>query len=224
MSEDKTLLYNFSGLKFSQIKNCDITDLNGKKIGRLIDAVFRKSSTGLDLTKFVVGGSRWEEMLEDLKIKKDVDPVFPVSLIDSISPKRIKLKVERSELKSTAIDLDAIETDEIKLSGLSKMKLYDDQKEHIGNIIDVKFYDQSFKFIVGDGFFQELIEDLGLAADIDYLLNPEFVSEITHKAINLTTSKANMKSTFDKHMPELKQIEAKTRSKSDLIGGSLYLP
>lgn len=151
----------FSGLKFSDIKNCNITDSEGNKIGRLLDAVFKHTIEGLHLTKFTIGGSVLEEMMEDMGLKEDIDPVFPVDVIEGVAPSRIRLNVAQSKLKSTTIHDDAIEPNELKLSTLSKFKILDGKNEHIGNIIDLKFVSDMAHFIVGDGFMLELMEDVG---------------------------------------------------------------
>ncbi|MHA2171290.1 MAG: hypothetical protein ACXAB7_15485 [Candidatus Kariarchaeaceae archaeon] len=198
-------LQRFSGLKFSHVKNVEVQDSQGHRIGRLLDAIFKQTDDGLQLSKFTIGGSRFEELLEDIGLKKDIDPVFSVDLIKAIGPKRIKLNVEQNALKSTEVHDDAIQSDEIKLSWLSKMKLFDNTNEHIGNIQDLKFYENGFKFIVGDGMFKELLEDLGWIADVDFLITPSYIQSIEKNKITLSKSRNEMKATFDRHIDKSRE-------------------
>jgi sporulation protein YlmC with PRC-barrel domain len=208
------------------LKNCNIEDKNGVQIGRLLDAVFRLDKSGFTLTKFTVGGSRLEEILEDLGLKEDVDPVFPVEVISGVSPKRIRLNVAKNELKQTSLHKDAIAKDEIKLSEISKFKVLDTDSQHIGNIIDLKFTGKVANFIIGDGFMLELLEDAGLRADVDLLLAPEFIQQVEDNQIKLSRSKVELEEIFDKHLPGFKRIDVDTQT--DMAGGpqrkTIYFP
>jgi len=203
MSEEKTPREKFAGLKFSQIKGSDVQDNNGMKIGNLQDACFRHVENGLELTKFIIGGSMIEEILEDIGLRPDVDPVFPIANIKGVSPKGIRLNVTKDKLKSTTLDTDAIEADEFRLSSLGKFKIVDSNGESIGNIIDITFSRNAFQFIIGDGFIKELAEDLGLLSDVDLLLENSFISDfnIDTKTIKLNKGKLALKETFEKHVP-----------------------
>ena len=58
-------------------------DSNGTAIGRINDAVLNKHN--LSIRGYVIHGSRWEETLEDLNLKKDVDPLLVDDLITEIT-------------------------------------------------------------------------------------------------------------------------------------------
>ncbi|MHA2503469.1 MAG: hypothetical protein ACXAE3_11440 [Candidatus Kariarchaeaceae archaeon] len=223
MSEDDYARSRFAGLLFSQIKGCEIRDNTGVKIGVLQDAIFKESKHGFQLTKFLVGGTFWEEMLEDLGIMPDVDPVFPVSAMENVSAKLIQLNVTKDKLKSTTRDTDAIAEDEFKLSELSRFKLVDVNNEKIGNIIDITFSRDAFQFIVGDGFIRELAEDLGLINDVDLLLEVSFIEafDVDSKTIRLNKDKLNLKTTFEKHIPNLNQDADPA---NDVYRRMLYFP
>lgn len=214
----------FSGLKFSDIKNCDIIDSEGERVGRLIDAVFKPSETGMVLRKFIVGGSRWEELLEDLGFRDDIDPVFPVETIDRVTAKHIRLNCTKDELKSTHVDSDAIESDELKLSALSKYQLIDSKDAKIGNIVDLQFESGAFQFIIGDGPFIEWAEDIGLLTDIDFLLSPKYISKFGDKQITLSQEKAELKETFEKSIETMHAREAKQESELARASGFMYFP
>lgn len=212
----------FSGLRFNEdMKNCDVFDVNDKKLGRLLDAVVKKTDDGWDLSKFTIGGSRFQELLEDLGVKPDIDPVFPVDLIASVAPRSIKLSVPGDSLKSTTIEADAIGSDEIKLSQLSSVKLIDAEDKNMGNIIDMKFADGHFHFVLGDGAWKEFLEDIGLLTDVDYLISPKYIDSIDAKTIKLSQSKkdldilfkGNLKSDYGK-VKELENAKATARAYS----------
>jgi len=224
---DISSLDRLAGLKFSEVSGAEIQDVDGKKVGKLLDAVFKKvPDAGLDLTKFTVGGGFLEEFLEDIGLKPDIDPVFDVDIIQSISPKRIKLKVPKSELKSTHIHDDAIHEDEIKLSQLSKLDLIDSTQTKLGNIIDIKFDTGHFKFICGDGFFTELLEDVGLKADIDFVVSPSAIETISDNHVVLSKSRSELRDIFaDNLLPQYKKQAA--QAASDFRGRSasnMYIP
>lgn len=214
----------FSGFKFSDIKNCDIIDKDGERVGRLIDAVFKPSGQGMELKKFVVGGSRFEEMMEDLGLKEDIDPVFPVDVIEVVTHKHIRLNCGKNDLKSTTIDNDAIEGDEMKLSQLSKFKLFDSTSDHIGNIMDLMFDNGAFQFIIGDGPFQEWAEDVGLIADVDFLLSPSYISSFGDNQIILSQNKVDLQKTFSRHITQKEGKEARDRATLAKSAKHMYFP
>lgn len=223
--DEKTPQEKFSGLKFSEMRNCDILDVNNKKIGRLQDAIFKRSEAGMELTKFLVGGSFMEELLEDLGLKPDIDPVFKVDKIASVAPKSIKLNCAGSELKSTTTDDDAIEEDEVKLSKLSSVKLIDNENEEIGNIIDMKFSGGSFQFVVGDGVFKEMLEDLGLREDIDFLISPSHITNFSQKELKLDLNKNDLNIMFKRSIrPEYRKTGELARAKMKSHGVNAYYP
>ena len=223
MSEEPTPREKFSGLKFSQMKGCDIQDAAGTKIGNLQDALFKRTEHGFELTKFLVGGSLWEELLEDIGVKDDIDPVFPISALEGVSKKGMRLNVDKDQLKSTTVDEDAIETGEFKLSQLGKYKLTDINDDKIGNIIDVTFSRDAFQFIIGDGFIKELAEDLGLLADVDLLLEVSFIEnfDMDEGIIKLNKNKLALKETFEKHIPKLTK---ETDLRYDEYRKAMYFP
>ena len=218
-----------AGLKLSQLKDCKIEASDGQQIGRLIDAVFKNSPNGIQLTKFIVGGSRFEEFMERWKLRDDIDPVFKTDVIDKVSPKVIKLTVPKSDLKSTHIHQDAIDEDEIKLSEISKLKVVDSKGDNIGNIMDLKFEDNSFKFILGDSRAKEWAEAVGLVADVDFLITPNYISGIERqsgvKCVCLNKQKGDLKSTFEKYVSDQSSVkQSKIDSRVQAAKGTIYFP
>ncbi|MCY3411710.1 MAG: hypothetical protein INQ03_08775 [Candidatus Heimdallarchaeota archaeon] len=216
----------FSGLRFMEdIKNATVYDSNNVKLGRVLDCLVKQTEEGVDLTKFTIGGSYWEELLEDMGLKPDVDPVFGVEVIESVAPKSIKLSVPGEELKSTTIDPDAIDADEFKLSHLSDIQLVDSNDEPLGNIIDIKFAGGHFQFVLGDGSWKEMLEDLGLREDIDFLISPKFVNSFDQKVLKLSQGKADLTVLFKENIkPEYRKAGELEKAKLQANALNAFYP
>lgn len=216
----------FSGLRFNEnIKNSDVYDKNNVRLGRLLDAIVRKTDDGWELSKFTIGGSRWQELLEDIGLKKDIDPVFPVDVIDSVTPKSIKLTVAGEELKSTTTDADAIEADEKKLSQLSSVHLVDADDSPLGNIIDMKFVSGHFQFVLGDGTWKEMLEEIGLREDIDFLVSPSYIVSADEKLVKLNLAKDKLTVLFKENLrPEYKKAGKLEKAKLHSQGLNAFYP
>lgn len=93
LDTDKNNLY------FSQLAQYEVEDKNSKKIGSPGDALFTNE---LKIDSLILFGGYLEEKMENLHLRKNIDPVVPVSVIDSIddSKKLIHLKIAKSELKT----------------------------------------------------------------------------------------------------------------------------
>ncbi|MHA2222232.1 MAG: PRC-barrel domain-containing protein [Candidatus Thorarchaeota archaeon] len=50
-----------------QLRDCDVVDSSGEKVGRINDLTFTFDGT-LKLSQFILAGSKWEEFLESAKI------------------------------------------------------------------------------------------------------------------------------------------------------------
>ncbi|MHA2295170.1 MAG: hypothetical protein ACXADA_04095 [Candidatus Hodarchaeales archaeon] len=178
---------------FSQIKKKKVIDKDGKEIGKsLIDVIL---SPEFEVSHYIVGGGRIEEFLEDIKLKKDVDPVFSADSIDEIF-KDIKLSVTQSELKSA--HEGGVPEGHHRLSELSKMKVVDNKGEEIGNTIDVAFFDghYSMSFVIGGSSIEEWLEKINVIPDIDLVLPSQNVTSIKDNKINISLSRVELKTTL----------------------------
>ncbi len=215
MQESHEVFMSIAGLRFKQIKNLPVYDKNNEKLGKLQDVIFKYSENGCKLVKFVIGGSFFEELAESLGLRPDIDPIFSVDNIKLVTNNKIVLNVAKDELKSTHIDKDAISEDEIKLSKLENIKIYDANEIEVGSIIDLKFHDGSFKFIIGDGFFKESLETIGLRDDIDFLLSPEYISNVNNDKIVLKKTQQDMQVIFEENiLPDYKKAINETKNKA----------
>ncbi len=192
------------------LKKADVLDLSGKKIGHIGDLVF-KFDDRLKLTKFVLSGPISEELLEVLRVKKDVDPIFDASMIKKLGEK-IQLTTDRNSLKTTK-DKDSIGKDEIRLSKLEKLEIIDKEGEKVGKAVDVDFdKDGSASLIVGGGFFEEKLEAIGFKKDVDIIVPSEAIEKVSDK-IYLNVGKEDLSLTMEE---EIKMATAK-KARSDIM-------
>ncbi|MHA2058714.1 MAG: PRC-barrel domain-containing protein [Candidatus Thorarchaeota archaeon] len=192
-----------------EIRNCDVVDSSGEKVGRINDMTFKFDGT-LKLSQFILAGSRWEEFLESVKIKPDKDPLLDASLIRMIGD-TVQLSTNVNSLKTT-LDKGAIEIDEIRWSDLTKMDIFDKDDVKVGRAVDVDFdTDGTACLIVGGGLVEESLEAVGLKADVDVLVPSGHVTAIRGKIV-LDVSKDDLQLTMDKALekPEVKKARERT--------------
>ncbi|MGY5854375.1 MAG: PRC-barrel domain-containing protein [Candidatus Thorarchaeota archaeon] len=177
-----------------EMQKCDVVDSSGTKVGNINDLTFTFDGT-LKLSQFILAGSAWEEFLEAIKVRPDKDPIFNASLIDKIGDK-IHLNTTGNTLKTT-LDECAISDNEIRLSDLKKLDIYDEAGVKIGRVIDVDFdVDGSASLTVGGGFIEEKLEALGLKADIDIIVPDKAIVSIGDD-IRLGVSKDELDKTME---------------------------
>jgi sporulation protein YlmC with PRC-barrel domain len=199
----------------NELKKTDVLDSSGRKMGRIGDLTFNFDGQ-LKLSKFILAGPRWEELLESLSIKKDSDPVFDSSRIKMIGDK-IHLDTSVNELKTT-LDKDAIPKGDIRYSALEKMEIIDNQGKKVGHAVDVDFdVTGAVSMIVGGSFIEEKLEALGLKADVDIIVPGDVISSISDK-IHLKVSKDDLETTMeDAIKPEGSKKARDTRQVSQQV-------
>ncbi|MBN2228454.1 MAG: PRC-barrel domain-containing protein [Candidatus Thorarchaeota archaeon] len=181
-------------MKYSEIRNKDVVDNNGEKVGEIIDAIFDISHDKIELNYFVLGGGIVEELLESIHARADIDPVCAISDIDSISDK-VYLKVKKSSLLKT-IDPGVLGETNIKFSKLGKIDLVDSDGFKVGNIIDLWFDTESTMwFLIGGGFFEELLEKIRAQPDCDLIVPAYLMESISKDAITFGQTKFQLEST-----------------------------
>jgi sporulation protein YlmC with PRC-barrel domain len=199
----------------NELKKVDVLDSSGRKMCKIGDLTF-KFDGKLKLSKFILVGPRWEELLESLNIKKDSDPVFDSSTIRQIDDK-IHLDTSVNEL-TTTLDKDAIPKDDIKYSVLEKMEIIDKKGKKVGHAIDVDFDTTgSASMIVGGSFIEEKLEALGLKADVDIIVPGDVISSISDK-IHLKVTRDELETTMENAIkPEGSKKARDTRQVSQQV-------
>ena len=204
-----------------EIRNCDVVDSSGEKVGRINDMTFTFDGT-LKLSQFILAGSKWEEFLESAKIRPDEDPVLSASLITRIGD-TVQLNTNVNSLKTT-LDEGSIELDEIRWSDLSKMDIFDKDDVKVGRAVDVDFdTDGKASLIVGGGLVEETLESVGLKSDVDILVPSGHITAIRGKII-LSVSKDDLQLTMDKALenPEVRKAKALPADKRAAVKVRLY--
>ena len=195
-------MFNVTLVKFSDMKNKDIVDSNDDTIGRVIDFHFILQDRKFLFKSIVMGGSRIEEFLERIGAKADIDPFFSLDLIDRYETGKLYLNVPYEKLSEPV----KMGKDEKLLSDLGKYKVIDLDGNNIGKIRDVIFDEKARPwFIVEGGFFEETFEKLGIRPDIDPLVPPEFIDEITKDKIKLKHTKMTLVTTAEREWQEYKR-------------------
>lgn len=85
-------------MKLSDLSKIKIMDSTGLKVGNVKDVWFDENCR----MWFIVGGGFFEEFLESIRIKADIDFLVPQESITSISPENLHLKVNKFQLETTA--------------------------------------------------------------------------------------------------------------------------
>ncbi|MFX1368810.1 MAG: PRC-barrel domain-containing protein [Promethearchaeota archaeon] len=204
-----------------ELKKRDVVDSSGNKIGRINDMTFTFDGK-LKLSQFILGGSAWEEFLEDIRVRPDRDPVFNGSLIERLGD-TIELNTSRNDLKTT-IDEDAIPSGEIRLSSLEKMNVIDENGVNVGKAVDIDFdVNGDVSLTVGGGFFEEALERIGLKADVDILV-PGTVIDRIDKNIHLKVAKNELSTTMDRAMraPEVKKARENHEAHKGVVKVKLF--
>ena len=177
-----------------EMKKTDVLDSSGEKIGRVSDLTFSFDGE-LKLSKFILAGSRWEELLESIKARPNRDPVFDGSLITTID-EHVHLNTSVNALKTT-LDSGAIPKGDIRLSQVEKMDIMDKDGKKVGRAIDIDFdVDGSVSMVVGGGFIEEKLEAAGLKADVDIIVPGSAIASIGNK-IYLNVSKETLGTTME---------------------------
>jgi sporulation protein YlmC with PRC-barrel domain len=181
-------------LSVEELKKCSVVDTSGRKVGSIGDLTLNFDG-GLRLSRFILAGSVWEELLEDLGVKPDKDPIFDASMIQRMG-KEVSLDTSVNSLKTT-LDEGAIPEGDIRYSDLRKLDIMDKSGVKVGKTVDVCFEtDGAVYLIAGGGFFEEKLEDLGLKDDIDIIV-PGAAIESIGDSINLIVSKDQLSLTID---------------------------
>ena len=190
-------------LNCAELRDCDVVDSTGKKIGKIGDMTFTFDGN-LNLAQFILRGSAWEEFLESIGVRPDKDPLFDASLIRRIGDK-VQLTTNINSLKTT-LDVGAINEAEIRWSELKDKYIVDKDEVGVGKAVDIDFdIDGTASLTVGGGIIEETLESIGLKADVDIIVPAETIESMGDR-IKLKVSKAELKLTMDE---ALEKLEAK---------------
>lgn len=199
-------------LSCRELREYDVVDSAGEKVGRIGDMTFTFDGE-LKLSQFILAGSAWEEFLESVGVKPDMDPVFDGKLIERLGDK-IELNTSKNSLKST-LDQDAVPFGEIRLSALEDMDILDENGVVVGKAVDIDFDESGMASLtVGGGFIEETLESLGFKQDVDIIVPGSAISTIAD-SIQLSVSKDSLGLSMDEALKIKEVDEVKTRYADD---------
>ncbi|MHA1962457.1 MAG: PRC-barrel domain-containing protein [Candidatus Thorarchaeota archaeon] len=194
-----------------ELKKLDVFDSTNEKIGRITDFTFTFDGD-LRLSQFILAGPRLEEFLEAIKVIPDKDPLFSASVIEKMGDK-IQLNTTVDTL-CTTLDAGSISGEEIRLSKLEKLDIYDKDGVKVGRTIDVDFdVDGSAWLTVGGSFFEEKLEAIGLKEDIDIIV-PANVIESIGDDVRLLVTKDVLGTTMDEILKKKRGALAQMRTEA----------
>ncbi len=189
-----------------EVMKADVLDSSGEKIGKVGDLTFSFDGE-LKLSKFILSGSRWEEFLESIKFRPDLDPVFNESLIEKIDD-NVHINTTKNSLKTT-LESDAIPAGDIRLSDFMKMDIVDNSGKKVGRAIDVDFdIDGTVSVIVGGSFIEEKLEAAGLKTDVDIIVPGNVISAIGDR-IHLSVSEDTLEVTMENALKSKDVMQAR---------------
>ena len=176
------------------LKHYDVYDSNNEKIGNIIDVVFKTGDCSV--TKFVIGGSRFEELKEKLGLKPDDDPIVPLDLVEKKDGKKIFLSVPASELKNK-LQEEAIALDEVIFEKFKGKEVISKDGNMVGRVITgIVHSDNKLNFILGDSPVKEFAERIGLTPDIDILVPNHYVAGYKGEKLMLSVGKEDLITTL----------------------------
>jgi len=186
------------GVNLSELLGIKIADKNREVIGSLSDVVFSLEKP-IEITKFIAGGTALEEFLEKIKLKTDRDPVFNAADIRSFTKSSIFLNKTHNRLKEAEEQENTETRPEIRFTQLMKTKVIGKNDQKVGNIIDVHFDHDSVQFILGGGFFRDLIDNIGLVNQDEFLIREEDIIQFSNGLLKISKSKTDLEKVISKH-------------------------
>ncbi len=190
---------------FSHLAKYKVEDKDGKAIGKPGDALL--SVTNLSIESLILFGGMLEEKMEDLGLKENIDPIVPLSIIDSVddSKKKITLKISKEELKTTDNNFKAPEGT-IQFIKLKKLPIFSHDNEKIGRVIDIHYRkDGSYRFIVGGSALEEFLEKVRVIPDKDLIVPGSSVTSIGSD-IKIKHNKIDLLSTLEEAKEAPKEV------------------
>ncbi len=204
------------GYKYSQLSRMRVHDVNGNDVGRVIDFTFTYEDNKVQIQHLILGDSRFVEFLEKIKLKPDVDPVVPWDNVEKIGKgtKIITLNVETDELKRTVIDPDAIPSNVIQMADFSAKEIVGTDSKNCGKVIDVLF-DSTYGtgLVLGGSWLEELLEDLKLISDVDFILPEGAIDRIEEDKVLIKLTKEDLDTTITtKYAETFKEYDQRSQA------------
>ncbi len=192
------------------LKKMKVYDKDDQEAGRIIDFCI---TNDYRVSKFILGGSRIEEIKERIGLSPDDDPVISMDCIEEVNlhQKKIRINLSCNELPNK-LQENAFTSSETLFSEIKNTTVKSTDGEKIGRVIDALFTeDNDVSFILGDNVFVEFLERTGLTGNYDLLLPKQFIKHRDDNEIVIDKSKDQLKTLLDN-----KEIRHKTIDYSQL--------
>ena len=134
-----------------------VYDKENKEAGRIIDFCITEDYR---VSKFILGGSRIEEIKERIGLKPDDDPIISMDCIEEVNlhQKKIRINLSCSELPNK-LQENAFTSNETLYSEIKNTMVKSIDGEKIGRVVDALFTeDNDVSFILGDSVLVEFLE------------------------------------------------------------------
>ena len=165
---------------FSQLSQFEVVDKDSKKIGKPGDALFTKE---LNFNSLILFGGLLEEKMEALHLRENIDPIVPISDIDSIDYKKGIIRLNKTKNDLNKMDKNFPVPDGlIQYTKLKKLAIYEKNNVKIGRVIDILFKARGgYSFIVGGSGLEEFLEKIRIIPDNDLIVPSSSVVDISNK-------------------------------------------
>lgn len=186
-------------LSLHALRHLRVQDANGHVIGRIKDAVVNK--TTLSLRGFVVHGSRLEEALEALNIRKDVDPLVTLADIATITESTLTVNKAASELPNAAPE--ALAEDDMLFSAVSTIPVLDGNGQQLGFFSDVYVHaDDTLAYRLGGKTFTLFLKHHHYADDLLYVIAPDCI-QYTDQGYRMQTDVTSLERDMKRNLTNL---------------------
>lgn len=168
-------------IDFNNLTSLKVIDSNGSKIGRIKDALINKRD--LSLKGLVILGSFLEEKLEDLKIKKDIDPIISLDCIIQVSEQAIILNKSKSDCQNLAevANQDISGQEFVLFSKLREFPVTNDQMNIFGGLINFYINNNEINYQFGGKEFIKYLQSNYMTENLSYIIHPTKLKFINRK-------------------------------------------
>ena len=189
--------------KLSSLNYRQVFDADSKPVGRIKDALIDNNT--LELKGLLVQGSSWDDILREIGIKKDANPIVTPDLVSTSTNDMIKLNKSKKELQGIIKSrLTSSNENTVLFSSIKKRAVYDNENNHVGIFADVIIEkEKNRSFELGGKEFIMFLKKNNLSEKFSYLIDPKEVKIVdkgSEKAYQLQTNLKSMISTLKINM------------------------
>ena len=171
--------------RISSLNYRQVFDANSKPIGRIKDALIDNNT--LELKGLLIQGSTWDDLLREIGIKKDANPIITPDLVATSTNDSIKLNKTRKDLESVLKSKINVSHENVMLfSSLQKRAVYDNENTHVGMFTDI-ILEKELKHLyeLGGKEFFLFLKKNNLSDKFSYVIDPKEV-KLVDKGVEKT--------------------------------------